>query len=253
MANWSRWRWIGDGSFSRRWIAARRFDRRCRLRFLLRRLTYAPAALHVLRTHEHWLRSICGNFRIIRGDDWRRFKLRNLETNFLRQCICKHVDAAVDRFSETTVAEWSSHAITHLADDAFGQTRLHRAADLRERRFRRDRNNEQHALGPTCLRAYVPIGSKLFGKVRKPLRARVVNDRDVQFDFALILQIFQQALNSVLRFSIDNAGKIADVSARRSQFGRLRERVRSDQEKQTGGRNQRQQARYKSICWDHVG
>jgi len=39
---------------------------------------------------------------------------------------------------EMAVAEWSSHAIAHVADNTFGQTRLHRAADLRERRFRGD-------------------------------------------------------------------------------------------------------------------
>jgi hypothetical protein len=62
----------------------------------------------------------------------RRFKLGNFDPELLRHRVGKDADAVVDCLRETSFAEWTTHAISHLPEDTVGQGCLRRAADLRK-------------------------------------------------------------------------------------------------------------------------
>jgi hypothetical protein len=128
------------------------------------------------------------------------------------------VYAAVDCFRETTIGQWSIHAVTHLAQHAIGQISLRRAAELCKRRFRRGANNKQQGFVAACLRADVPITSELLRESRDPLFARAVNDCDIEFDFAFVLESVEKILKPVLRVGVDDVSEITDVTTRRGQF-----------------------------------
>ena len=78
--------------------------------------------------------------------DFSFVEIRRVETHLLRDCIDERVDANLDRFSKTSLAEWTTHAVVHFTEHAIRQLRLNAARVLSERRLRRCGEDEQQTI-----------------------------------------------------------------------------------------------------------
>jgi len=87
----------------------------------------------------------------------RLLEIGRIETNLLRDGIDEHVDAGLHGFRKAAFTQWTTHPVSHLAEDAVGQLSLDRTRVLCERTLRGGGDNQQQALAARRLRANIPF------------------------------------------------------------------------------------------------
>ena len=75
-------------------------------------------------------------FQAVRSK-YRFLEIGRIETDLLCDRVDERVDASLGSFRKAAFAQWATHSVSHLAQDAIRQVRLDCARVLREGGFRR--------------------------------------------------------------------------------------------------------------------